>query len=57
MFALFNIYPIITINCMYLLSCLRQRGWNRNGGAAKVPGLINDEVGINLEGGKNLRNQ
>ena len=28
-----------------------QRGWNKHGGGAKVPELINKEVGINVEGG------
>ena len=26
-------------------------GWNKRGGGAKVPQLINEEVGINVEGG------
>ena len=26
-------------------------GWNKRGGGAKVPELINTEVGINVEGG------
>ena len=26
-------------------------GWNKRGGGAKVPELINEEVGINVEGG------
>ena len=28
-----------------------QGGWNNHGGGAKVPELINEEVGINMEGG------
>ncbi len=25
-------------------------GWNKRGGGAKVPGLVNEEVEINVEG-------
>ena len=28
-----------------------QEGWNKRGRGAKVPELINKEVGINVEGG------
>ena len=35
-----------------LISLLNSRvGWNKRGGGAKVPELINEEVGINVEGG------
>ena len=32
-------------------------GWNKRGGGAKFAKSLNMEVGINVEGGKNLRNQ
>ena len=28
-----------------------QGGWNKHGGGAKIPELINEEVEINMEGG------
>jgi hypothetical protein len=28
-----------------------QGGWKKRGGGAKVPELLNEEVGINVEGG------
>ena len=35
-----------------LISLLNGRGgWNKRGGGAKVPELINEEVGINVDGG------
>ena len=34
---------------MYLSN--NRGGWNKRGGVAKVPELINEEVGINVEGG------
>ena len=35
----------------------KRGGWNKRGGGTKVAKSLDGEVGINMEGGKNLRNQ
>ena len=43
--------------CTTLISLLNSRvGWNKRGGGAKVPELINEQVEINVEGGSFWKN-
>ena len=41
------------INVFHLHLSHKRGGWNKRGGGAKVPELINEVVGINVEGWKN----
>ena len=43
----------MTISCSHLSNS--QGGWNKWGGGAKVPELINEEDGINVEGEKKIK--
>ena len=43
--------------CIYSHLSNSRGGWNKRGGGVKVAKSITMEIGKNVEGGKNLRNQ